>query len=246
MSKFCAVAGLVAVMIVPAVAADQYNFTLDESKSKVTITLPAGLGSTSSPLSGTYSLKLDPPSGTYNTRNWNVLTSLNTINATNTSTMTLMVNSPPAPEPIYVRVDPGDFDAMDWNMNKAAIPSTTLAGGPNISSGAIGTSTFPNPPDGTEILVSIYNQLTMSYITNNGAAGEWIMMNWGIQVSDDDWLSVAGTGDVESHVSAIFIDTDTFNIVYDVQLYGRGTIPEPATMSLLALGGLALLRRRPV
>ncbi len=239
MSRVCAVLGLVALLVAPAAAADQYDFTLDQAKSSITITLPAGLGSANSPLSGTYSMKMDPPSGAYNTRNWNVLTSLNTIAATNTSTMTLMV---PA-QNIYVQVLPGGFQAMDWNMNKAAIPSTTLAGGPNISSGAIGTAPFPLPSDGTEILLSIFNQFTGTYITKNGASGEWFKMNWSIQVSDDNWLGVAGTGDVESHVLATYIDGN--GIRYDTNLYGRGAlVPEPATMGLLALGGLALLRRR--
>jgi hypothetical protein len=121
---------------------------------------------------------------------------------------------------------------MDWNQNKAAIPSTTLAGGPNVSSGALNT----------EILLSIFDRVSSSYITKNGASGEWFLMPWSLQVSDDDWLAVAGTGDVESHVTATYFDKNF--IKYVTNLYGRGTIPEPATIGLLALGGLALLRRR--
>jgi len=34
------------------------------------------------------------------------------------------------------------------------------------------------------------------------------------------------------------------NMIMDMQLFGTPVVPEPATMSLLALGGLALLRRR--
>lgn len=232
MSRFYAVAGLVVVLAVPAVAANQYDFTLDQAKSSITITLPvfAGGASTTSPLSGTYSLMLGDPSGTYNTRDWNVQASLNTISATNTAQMLLV-----APlVGINVQVDPGDFNAMDWNQNKGAIPSTTLAGGPNISSGTLAT----------EILLSIFDRVSNSYITNNGASGEWFLMTWSIQVSDDDWLAVAGTGDVESYVTATYYDKNL--IKYVTKLYGRGTlIPEPATMALLALGGLALLRRRP-
>ncbi len=229
MLRVCAVVTLIGALVVPAAAADKYQFTLDASKSTITIQLPAfmGGGSTASPLVGTYSMMLDPPSGS-----WNVAASLDTVSATNTGQLSLSAPS----YNIYVVSYPGDFKAMDWNQNKAAIPSTTLSGGPNISS----SSSLS-----TAILVSIFNELNQAYVTANGAAGEWDLMNWNIAVSDADWIGVAGAGQVESHVRGSYMDKNY--ITYVADLYGRGDIvPEPATLGLLALSSLALLRRRPV
>jgi len=230
MLRSSAVIGLVSILVAPAAATEMHSFTIDPAKSTFTASVVV-FGITFSgggPVAGTYSMMLEPPSGIYPTRNWNVTASLDTISATNTTQIHFVV-----PTFADVLLNPGDFNAMDFNMTKGAIPSTVLSGGPNISSGTLST----------EILVSVYDQNMPGYVTDNGAAGEWDPMNWNIQVSDADYLGVAGVGDVESHLSAVY--TAPNGITYTTELYGR-LVPEPATMGLLALGGLALLRRRPV
>ena len=230
MLKLCAMLGFAAMLAVPTAAlAGNYNFVIDPAKSSITLTQFAGSGS--SPLSGTYSLNLGDPSGLYNTRNWNVSAALDTISTVNTQGISMTVVGP-GPTFYALGVAAGGFGLTDWNQNKLAIPSTTLANGPNISDGAISTDAHKN----------------ISYTINGApqpADTAWVTMDapgWSIQVSDYDHLAVAGTGDVESHIHAQVLGG--LSILYTVDLWGRGQVPEPGTLGLLGAAGLALLRRR--
>lgn len=228
MLRTCAVVGLLAVVVSPVSAATKYDFTIDPAKSSFAVSY--SFIKSGSPVSGKFSLMLDAPSGNVGTRNWNVGTSLDTVNAATTTTFNFKI---PLSDIDYT-IAAGDAKLMDWNANKGSIPSTALAGGPNISTGAIPT----------ELLVSVFAHSNYynvdSYITKNGAAGEWILMNWNVELADADWLSVAGTGDLEAHISTVY--TATNGVTYTTILYGR--TPEPSTLALLGAGVMFLRRRR--
>jgi len=229
MLRFCALLGIGAMLAVPMAAlAANYDFVIDPVKSSITIAQFAGAGS--SPLSGTYSLDLGDPSGAYPNRSWNVSAALDTISTVNTQDVTITVVGP-GPTFYSLAVAAGGFGLTDWNSDKLAIPSTTLANGPPISDGAIDTDAHKN------ISYSVDN---IPYPVDTA----WTKMDapgWSIQVSDDGHLGVAGVGPVESHIHAQVLGN--LSILYTIDLWGRA-VPEPGMLSLVGAAGLVLLRRR--
>ncbi|GMV96084.1 MAG: PEP-CTERM sorting domain-containing protein [Phycisphaerae bacterium] len=214
MKKWFAATAMVAMLAAPALAAT-HVFTLDSSpgKSRIMIT---GTTSTSSPMAGSITLNLGDPSGSFNTRDWDVPMSFETLTARNTQAMSFLIGF------ALVTVDVDKFGLVDFNQDKGAIPSTVLAGGPNISTGVLATG------------------VKKDILSNLGPDTGWESgFNWNIEVADADHLGVAGTGDLETHVSGTVVRS---GVTYELHLYGR--TPEPATLSLLGLGGLLGLRRR--
>ena len=221
-----------ALVAAPVVALDTHQFTIDPAKSYVAVAL--GLNPpTISPLVGTYSLKLGTPTGAVNTRDWSVAAELDTVNASNTALLSLTI-----PGATYT-IDPGNFGIIDFNQNKAAIPSTTLAvEAANVFKGTISTDVHKNIwmslNGGTPTLDNGWQMFP-----DPGAPVSQFNSPFTIRVSDADWLGVAGTGNLESQIQGVAYKS---GIIYTVNIVGR--TPEPATLGLLALGALGLLRRR--
>lgn len=224
-----------ALVAAPVVALDTYEFVIDPAKSSIAVAL--GLNPpTTSPLVGTYSLKLGTPSGAFNTRNWSVAAELDTVNATNTAGLSLTI-----PGATYT-IGVGDFGIIDFNQNKGAIPSTTLAADPmilNAYTGTISTDVHKNiwmsMNGGTPELDSGWQMFP-----DPGAPVSAYNSPFVIRVSDADWLGVTGAGDLESQIQGVAYKG---GIIYTVNIYGR-VVPEPATLGLLGLAGLVVLRRR--
>jgi hypothetical protein len=235
MRKYILTVCVLALAAAPVVALDTYQFVIDPAKSSIAVAVGLNTPATS-PLVGTYSLKLDTPSGTFNTRNWSVLAEMDTVNATNTAAMAVS----PGLGVVY-SIDIGDFGIVDFNQDKGAIPSTTLvADAANVYKGTISTGVHKN------ILTSL-NGAPKSLDTgwqmfpDPGVPVSQYNAPFTIRVSDADWLGVAGTGQLESQIQGVAYKG---GIIYTVNICGR-VVPEPATLGLLlGLAGLSLLRRR--
>jgi hypothetical protein len=79
----------------------------------------------------------------------------------------------------------------------------------------------------------------------NGAAGgeAWVLAsNPGEVIHDGSWLTASWTRTTPIWATAYYVDAETGMVIGEkaAEVY----IPEPATICLLGLGGLALLRRR--
>ena len=96
----------------------------------------------------------------------------------------------------------------------------------------------PSPPDGMEYDGGTENDSDDGFI---GAAFFGAYKGTGTFVIDaavDQWSDFGGVSGIEYAVSPSTAD-GTVTVIYSWH-----EIPEPATMSLLALGGLAMLRRK--
>ena len=223
-------ASVLLLTLASATQAAIQSFAIDPAKSSITISQFVGAGS--SPLAGTFSLDLGAPTGAFPHQAWNVPTSFDTISASNTSPISVTIAAP-GPLLYTLGVGVGGFGLTDWNQNKLAIPSTTLANGPDISSGVLTTDVHKN----INYTLALPPNPAIPQTPDTG----WVSMPWDIQVSDADWLTVAGTGDTEAHLHGSVLGN--FSITYTIDLWGR-SVPEPATLGLLGAGVLACLRRR--
>jgi hypothetical protein len=134
---------------------------------------------------------------------------------------------------------PGDLKLTDAGGTTAGV----LAGGPPIASGAW-YETLHIVAQGTMPALATTTNPT-GYFTLNSTIGP--LPFYSVQVADDNNLGMAPPGTPEAVLAAYGVypvEAGGTTAFLDVYINMGGAAPEPGTASLLALAGLALVRRR--
>ncbi|MHC4984882.1 MAG: choice-of-anchor E domain-containing protein [Planctomycetota bacterium] len=138
----------------------------------------------------------------------------------------------------------GDISSTDVSLLDVALQPVTaelsaltvgafaLAG--NVGDGA--NDFDPTPPDGTQINGGPHSDSDNGFISPALFAQYIGLGTYDIKLEVDQWQDFGGIGGIEYAVTPVTAEGEV-TVVYNY-------VPEPATMGLLSMGGLALLRRR--
>ena len=239
--------GLVALVVLalvagPALAAGPGNdttFVLDESQSFIEMGFYGSPSFTygSSPLAGSFVLNLS------NTEclpaDWNVHCEFEGINAASTAPFSFGFGATTMHWLTAGALQLTDFDEYDND-------SCELAGGPAISSCTMVTQMYVYGIGYMSALSPPYFTLD-EWVPHEAAPGYGLP--FAVQVANDNSLGIGGAGapEVEStiHMRGFYPVQTGVTLDFILHLAGQGAcVPEPATLGLVGLAGLALLRRR--
>ena len=219
--------GLCLAIVAPAFAGP-YAFVSDGSASYTLLRFQGSPKYTwgIAPMQGTFNMQLQATSP-----RWNSAATLFDIDVVNTATLVFGFGA-----------QTGTFQAGDLKLTDAGgTTAGILSGGPPVASGAwyetmhiVASGTMP-------ALITAGNPT--GYFTLNSTIGPLPL--YSVQVGDDLGLTPPGTPDAVVAAYGVYpVEAGGTTAFLDVYIQLGGAAPEPGTASLLALAGLALIRRR--
>ena len=249
MSKFLATVGMIAFLASPALGVNG-TFKVDTGVSFIKLGLGAsGVGGatfavSSSPLYGYFRVSNPGAGASYNGLTALLGTANGSSKITNQGKLTWVF----APFGVDLTTDSGGFSLLAFNAPTGhpfnLFPSVgALAGGPPVASGAILTEALARlAANGSAVGAPVTLDDTTWFPPLDGASAPAPFI---VSMGADGSLGAVGGGPDEATIDNHFwIDMGDIQVEFTLSALGHGSItPEPATMSLLGLGGLALVRR---
>ena len=221
--------GLCLAIVAPAWAGP-YAFVADPAASNTLLRFQGSPKYTwgVAPMVGTFNMQLQGSSPS-----WNGAATIFDVDVVNTSTLIFGFGAQQGTfEPGHLRLT----DAGGTTLG-------TLAGGPPVASGAW-YETLTIVAEGTMPALATAGNPT-GYFTLNSVIGPLPFYN--VMVADDNNLGMTPPGTPEALLNAYGVypvEAGGTTAFLDVYINLGGAAPEPGTASLLALAGLALIRRR--
>jgi len=222
--------GLCLAIVAPAWAGTPYAFVSDGSASNVLLRFQGSPKYTwgVAPMVGTFNMALGGSSPS-----WNGNAVLFDVDVVNTSTLVFGFGAQTG------TFQPGHLRLTDAGGTTVGV----LAGGPPIAAGAW-YETLTIVAEGTMPALADSGNPT-GYFTLNSTVGPLPL--YMVQVADDNNLGLTPAGSPEALLNAYGVypvEAGGTTAFLDVYINLGGAAPEPGTASLLALAGLALIRRR--